>query len=232
MNTTVAEHLLNLVRIPSVSSLSNRSIIDYATAVLHGTQWQTRELTYRDAAGIEKVNLIAAPPGQNLYDATAKLAFVCHTDTVPYSPDWKEAVEPFVADGMLYGCGACDVKGFLACLLTSIGKASSSRTDGLRLILTADEEIGCVGVAHLLASKSIQPKRVVIGEPTSLRPARAGKGYCLAEIAVFGEELNDDRLWRAGEIANHILQELGEFDVEQGLGLCDLSAHIGNHLVA
>jgi acetylornithine deacetylase len=93
-----------------------------------------------------------------------------------------------VADGLLHGCGACDVKGFLACLLTSLTGNTSSYTDGLRLILTADEEIGCVGAAHLLASKLIQPKRVIIGEPTSLRPARAGKGYCLAEITVFGEE--------------------------------------------
>jgi len=186
---TVAEHLSNLIRIPSPSSISNRPIVDYARQVLHQAQWHTREMIYRDPAGIEKVNLIAAPPGQDPYNAAAELALMCHTDTVPYSTDWRRALEPFVADGLLHGCGACDVKGFLACLLTSItGNASSSRTDGLRLILTADEEIGCVGAAHLLASKSIQPKRVIIGEPTSLRPARAGKGYCLAEITIFGEE--------------------------------------------
>jgi acetylornithine deacetylase len=186
---TVAEHLSNLIRIPSPSSVSNRSIIDYAVEVLHQAQWQTREMIYRDVAGIEKVNLIASPPGQNPHDTAVELAFICHTDTVPYSTDWRQALEPFVADGLLHGCGACDVKGFLACLLTSLtGNSSSSYTDGLRLILTADEEIGCVGAAHLLASKLIQPKRVVIGEPTSLRPARAGKGYCLAEITVFGEE--------------------------------------------
>src|ERR1700733_5220442 len=189
---TVAEHLSNLIRIPSPSSISNRPIVDYARQVLHQAQWHTREMIYRDPAGIEKVNLIAAPPGQDPYNAAAELALMCHTDTVPYSTDWRRALEPFVADGLLHGCGACDVKGFLACLLTSItGNASSSRTDGLRLILTADEEIGCVGAAHLLASKSIQPKRVIIGEPTSLRPARAGKGYCLAEIIVLGEEADN-----------------------------------------
>ena len=187
MNTTVVEHLLNLVRIPSVSSMSNRPIIDYVTGVLHQAQWHTRELTYRDAAGIEKVNLIAAPPGQNVGDPTAELAFVCHTDTVPYLPDWKGAVEPFVADGVLYGCGACDVKGFLACLLASIGGTEPAKLmDGLRLVLTADEEVGCVGIKRVLDSGALTPKRAVIGEPTSLRPARAGKGYCLAEITVFG----------------------------------------------
>jgi acetylornithine deacetylase len=185
----VVEHLSNLIRIPSPSFLSNRPIIDYAVQVLQKAHWHSREMIYQDAAGIEKVNLIAAPSGQDLNDPTAELAFMCHTDTVPYSAEWPQALEPFVADGSLHGCGACDVKGFLACLLTSITESdSSSFVDGLRLILTADEEVGCIGAAHLIASDLIKPRRVVIGEPTSLHPARAGKGYCLAEIIVFGAE--------------------------------------------
>jgi acetylornithine deacetylase len=185
----VVEHLSNLIRIPSPSFLSNRPIIDYAAQVLQKAHWHSREIIYQDAAGIEKVNLIAAPLDQDLNDPTAELAFMCHTDTVPYSAEWPQALEPFVADGSLHGCGACDVKGFLACLLASITESDSSNfVDGLRLILTADEEIGCVGAAHLIASGLIKPRRVVIGEPTSLHPARAGKGYCLAEITVFGAE--------------------------------------------
>ncbi|HEX3966944.1 MAG TPA: M20/M25/M40 family metallo-hydrolase [Edaphobacter sp.] len=186
--TTVVEHLSNLIRIPSPSFVSNRAIIDYAVRVLNRAQWQSREIVYRDAAGIEKVNLIAAPSDQSLDDATTELAFMCHTDTVPYSVDWRQALEPCVFDGMLHGSGACDVKGFLACLLTAIEDGASNFVGGLRLILTADEEIGCVGAAHLLSSGLIKPRRVVVGEPTSLRPARAGKGYCLAEITVFGDE--------------------------------------------
>jgi acetylornithine deacetylase len=184
-----AEHLSNLIRIPSPSFLTNRPIVDYALRVLHQAQWRSREMTYKDSAGNEKVNLIAAPLSQDLDDPTVELAFICHTDTVPYSQDWPQALEPFVAEGLLHGCGACDVKGFLACLLTSITENNSTNfVDGLRLILTADEEIGCVGAAHLIASGLVKPKRVVIGEPTSLHPARAGKGYCLAEVTVFGEE--------------------------------------------
>ncbi len=155
---------------------------------MNEAQWTSRELTYNDGAGVEKVNLIAAPPNQSLDDGAIDLAFMCHTDTVPYT-GWPTALEPFIAGGMLHGCGACDVKGFLACLLTAITENSSSDyIDGLRLILTADEEIGCVGAAHLISSGLIKPKRVIVGEPTSLHPARAGKGYCLAEITVFGEE--------------------------------------------
>jgi acetylornithine deacetylase len=189
MKTTVVDHLSNLVRIPSVSSLSNRPIVDYANGVLHAAQWQTRQLSYNDPTGVEKVNLIAAPPGQDPNDSAAELALMCHTDTVPYAPDWEKALEPFVSDGLVYGCGTCDVKGFLACLLTAITEVDSSTVmNGLRLVLTADEEIGCVGAAYLMTSGLIRPRRVVVGEPTSLHPARAGKGYCLAEITVFGQE--------------------------------------------
>jgi acetylornithine deacetylase len=185
----VVEHLSNLIRIPSPSFLSNRPIIDYALRVLHKSKWHTREMVYRDGAGVEKVNLIAGPPGQNLDHPAAELAFFCHTDTVPYAAVWSQALEPVVADGMLHGCGACDVKGFLASLLTSIAESYPSKfIDGLRVVLTADEEIGCVGASHLIASGLITPRRAIIGEPTSLHPARAGKGYCLGEITVFGEE--------------------------------------------
>jgi acetylornithine deacetylase len=208
----VVEHLSNLIRIPSPSFLSNRRVIDYAVKVLRKAQWQSREVIYRDAAGVEKVNLIAAPRRQDLDDITPELALMCHTDTVPYSRDWPLALEPFVSDGLLHGCGACDVKGFLACLLTSIAESdSSSLIDGLRLVLTADEEIGCVGAAHLVTSGLIKPRRVVIGEPTSLHPARAGKGYCLAEVTVFGEEAHSahpqkgkSAIYRAGRLVTAV----------------------------
>lgn len=186
---TVVEHLTDLVRIPSVSRLGNRPVIEYAEHALHLAGWQTKRQTYHDAHGVEKINLIAAPAGQNIHDVDVSLAFFCHTDTVPYALDWREAVNPVVADGRIYGCGSCDVKGFLACLLTAIaGPTPSDFMPGLRLVLTADEEIGCVGASRLIAKGLLKPARAVIGEPTSLRPARAGKGYFLAEAVIAGRE--------------------------------------------
>ena len=213
----VVQHLTNLVSIPSVSSGSNRAVIEYAKEALRESHWQTREIPYVDSAGIEKVNLIAAPPKQNVQDHSVELAFVCHSDTVPYAADWVNATSPFVAGGLLYGCGACDVKGFLACLLSAISRAAlSTFKNGLRLILTADEEIGCIGMNHLLTSRLIRPKRAVVGEPTSLQPARAGKGYCLAEITVFGQEAHSalpqngkSAIYRAAHLIGAI-EELAE----------------------
>ena len=186
---TVVELLSDFIRIPSNSAVSNRPLVDYANGVLRASGWSTRELPYRDSAGLEKVNLIAAPPGQDAAQRDVDLVFMCHTDTVPYAADWPHALDPILKDGNLHGCGACDVKGFLACLLHVIsGTASRKLPDGLRLVLTAEEEIGCIGAAHLKANDVLRPRRIVIGEPTMLHPARAGKGYCLAEVTASGKE--------------------------------------------
>jgi acetylornithine deacetylase len=143
----------------------------------------------RDASGTEKINLIAAPPGQDPTASNVDLAFLCHTDTVPPATDWAAALAPFVREGMLHGCGACDVKGFLACLLTAASEvAAASIKPAVRIVLTADEEIGCLGAHRLVAEGRLRARSLVIGEPTSLHAARAGKGYCLGEVTLFGAE--------------------------------------------
>ena len=186
---SVVELLSEMIRIASNSAVSNRPVVEYAARVLHGVGWSVRELPYKDAAGVEKVNLIAAPPGQDAANPDVDLVFMCHTDTVPYAPDWANALEPVLQDGNLHGCGACDVKGFLACLLVAISQSDPGKLpDGLRLVLTAEEEIGCIGASHLVADGALRPRRMIIGEPTSLRPARAGKGYCVGEVTVWGKE--------------------------------------------
>ena len=104
-------------------------------------------------------------------------------------PTGTDALNPILKDGHLHGCGACDVKAVLACLLAIVSRRASQQwPDGLRLVLTAEEEIGCIGAAHLFTAGALRPRRMVIGEPTQLHPARAGKGYCLAEVTVHGKE--------------------------------------------
>lgn len=182
MELRVEEILLDLVAIPSVSPMSNLPVIEYAEKHLGG--WKLTRYPYRDAAGVEKVNLVAVTkPGR------VELAMVCHTDTVPYDPAWAEAVRPVVRGGKLYGRGSCDVKGFLACVLAALQKADvKALTKPVAVVLTADEEIGCVGAKFLARKKALRAKRMVIGEPTGLRPVCAGKGYALAEIVVKGKE--------------------------------------------
>jgi acetylornithine deacetylase len=179
MAMTAEKILLDLVAIPSVSPMSNVPVIEYAEKHLAG--WKIERYPYRDAAGVEKINLVATTrPG------IAELAFVCHTDTVPYNPEWTEAVQPVIRGGKLYGRGSCDVKGFLACVLAAV--ANLNIVKPLAIVLTADEEVGCVGAKFLARKKVLRARHMLIGEPTGLRPVCAGKGYALAEIVVRGKE--------------------------------------------
>ena len=184
----VVDHLSNLIRIPSVSAISNRPVIEYAAAALTKHGWSTHEISYADESGTEKSNLIVAPPGQPVAQRVVDLAFLCHTDTVPHAKEWAQALQPVLRGGLLHGCGACDVKGFLACLLTAAESQNMQWRNGLRIVLTADEEIGCIGSKLLISTGALRPKRLVVGEPTSLRVARAGKGYRLARVTIFGRE--------------------------------------------
>ena len=184
---SAAEILRELVAIPSVSFMSNRPVIEVAARLLAENGWVSRLLPYQDAKGVEKVNLLARPAGQ-AGGEDIEFAFVCHTDTVPFDlKAWPMATMLTEHDGMLHGCGACDVKGSMAGILFAIAGAGAVSKQ-VALILTADEEVGCVGATKLLALESLHVKSVLVCEPTSLRPAVAGKGYGLAEVRVTGRE--------------------------------------------
>jgi acetylornithine deacetylase len=177
-----------LVGIPSVSSMSNRPVIEWIQRVLEPLGWHHRVFRYEDAAGVEKLNLVVSPQPMGDGRIDAELAIVCHTDTVPFGAEWVEATELREEDGMLHGCGACDVKGFLACVLTAVsGIKTEELNKRLCLVFTSDEEVGCRGARYLLSCDAMRARYAIVGEPTSLAPARAGKGYCLASIKVMGK---------------------------------------------
>jgi len=181
----VKETLARLVSIDSVSARSNAEIIDYLAARCVAAGLAVNRLSYTDEAGIEKTNLVA----QTSTGATVELALVGHSDTVPYDSSWREATTLTEHEGKLYGRGSCDTKAFIAAALTAVENLDlKSLQLPLALIFTADEEIGCLGAKRLAALRPLTARYAIVGEPTSLQPMRAGKGYCLAEITVRGRE--------------------------------------------
>ncbi len=152
-----------------------------------GSAWHQRVLIYHDADGVEKLNLIVSSHPMPDGCVETELAIVCHTDTVLFSDAWLNATVLTERVGMLHGCGACDVKGFLACMVVAASKIEVTKLrHRLCLVFTSDEEIGCRGARFLLGENALRAKYAIVGEPTSLVPARAGKGYCLASILVKG----------------------------------------------
>lgn len=193
----VKETLAELVSIDSVSSRSNAEIVAYLAARCEKAGLKVTSLPYTDDAGVEKLNLVAqtsvcdsdAHQNSKAEVCAIELALVGHTDTVPYDPAWAEATTLTERDGKLYGRGACDTKAFIAAALTAIESFDLKTLQRpLALIFTADEEIGCLGAKRLASLRPLTARYAIVGEPTSLQPMRAGKGYCLAEITVRGRE--------------------------------------------
>jgi acetylornithine deacetylase len=186
---SVEKTLTDLVAIDSVSQRSNREIVDYLTQRCEALGMHVRRQPYTDEFGIEKNNLIALAGADFSNHTIVELALVGHTDTVPYDPAWPEATKLTEQDGKLYGRGACDTKGFIAAALTAVENLDLTNLNKpLALIFTADEELGLFGAKRLAAAKPLQARFAIVGEPTSLQPMRAGKGYCLAEVIVSGRE--------------------------------------------
>ena len=186
--TTVEQTLAELVSIDSVSARSNALIINYLVARVEALGFHVRRFPYTDERGVEKENVVATH-GPNASDNAVELALVGHTDTVPYDAAWTTALQLSEREGKLYGRGACDTKGFIAAALTAIESIKlQALRRSLALVLTADEEVGCLGAKRLADARVLSARYGIVGEPTSLQPMRAGKGYCLAEVFVRGRE--------------------------------------------
>lgn len=185
---SIPETLAQLIAIDSVSARSNKEIVDYLDKRCVKLGFTCQRHTYVDDAAIEKTNLVALSSSVG-EDEWVQLALVGHTDTVPFDPNWTEATTLVERDGNLYGRGSCDTKGFIAAVLTAVERVELRRLkQPLALIFTADEEIGLIGAKRLAQSNPFKVRYSIVGEPTSLQPIRAGKGYALAEVLVRGRE--------------------------------------------
>jgi acetylornithine deacetylase len=166
-----------LVRRASPSYQSNAEVSDYVQETLKRNGFHTERVEYRDAHGVLKVNVLGKKgPG------SGGISFFGHTDTVP-AEGWKfdDPFKPFEKDGKLYGRGACDMKGPVACALAAAeGFEASDLAKPIYIVCTADEEVGYAG-ATVVADKSELFQEVlqsagIICEPTRLKVVYAHKG--------------------------------------------------------
>jgi len=190
MGMTVRQTLAELVAIDSVSARSNTNIAEYLERRCEASGLRVKRFPYTDGAGIEKLNLVAVA-GAEVSDRPpqVELALVGHTDTVPFDSNWTAALDLTEREGKLFGRGACDTKAFIAAALTAVESIDLKKLQRpLALVFTADEEIGLIGAKRLAAERALHASFAIVGEPTSLQPMRAGKGYCLAEVTIKGRE--------------------------------------------
>jgi succinyl-diaminopimelate desuccinylase len=143
-------------------------------------------------AGFAVERVTFSEPGfadvQNLYArigaAPPHFVFAGHTDVVPPGDELKWTHPPFgadIADGVLYGRGAVDMKGAVACAVAAaldhLADKRSMPRGSISFLITGDEEgVAMNGTVKLLqwaASRGERFDHCVLGEPTN--PATLGE---------------------------------------------------------
>ncbi len=119
------------------------------------------------------------------------LIFCGHLDTVPLgTAAWK--CEPFagqVEAGLVYGRGSSDMKAGVAAMVCAAMTYVADRKPkrGLRIVLTAGEETGCIGAAHLRSQTDLGlASGIIIAEPTNNYPALGHKGALFLNCSTEG----------------------------------------------
>jgi putative selenium metabolism hydrolase len=206
LNDTERESLLAflqaLVRTPSLSGQES------AVAAL--IMEEMRRLDY-DEVWMDRAGNVLGRIGEG---TAPLLMFNSHMDTVEVTQPSGWAVNPFealVRDGLLYGLGACDMKGGLAA--TVYGAAAVAR---YRPRLSGSVLVACVGLEEpsegtgtraLFEETGLHPDWVVIAEPSNLQVVRAQRGHVEMTLTVDGKgahssapELGDNAIYTAARL--------------------------------
>lgn len=112
-----------------------------------------------------------------------------HTDTVP-SYNMKNAFQPKLHDGVIYGRGAVDMKGAITAMMIALAaiKRSNIPLQG-QLLFTGviDEEQRCIGAKRIVDQLYPLADYAIVGEPTNLQVMIGHKGMEWIEVTVHGQ---------------------------------------------
>jgi len=180
------ETLDRLVSFNTVSSRSNLELIGYIEdfLVVRGFRVQRIEDPNEPKAGL-LAEIGPAIEGGLLLSA--------HSDVVPVAgQNWTKDPFKLTQEGdRLFGRGTTDMKGFLAEMLALADVVSGQELKApLKLLISYDEEIGCVGITRMrerLRPLLGRPKLAIVGEPTEMQVAIGHKGKRSYRAEIQGE---------------------------------------------
>jgi succinyl-diaminopimelate desuccinylase len=167
----------DLIRCPSVTPAEGGAL-DYLERVLKGVGFAVHRVTFSEPGNADVENLYA-----RIGTAPPHLMFAGHTDVVPPGAETAWTHPPFageIADGRLFGRGAVDMKGAIACFVAAaLDHVAASRgkpKGSISFLITGDEEGDAVnGTIKLLkwaADRGERFDHCLLGEPTN--PAALG----------------------------------------------------------
>ena len=202
----VRDLLAKLISFDTTSRLSNLELIDWVQAQLEPLGAECRRIPNAEGT---KANLwVRIGP-----DTPGGLVLSGHTDVVPIDgQDWQ--TNPFELterDGLLYGRGTSDMKGFIAlCLAFAPQIARLSLSKPVHFAFSYDEEVGCQGAPDMIAAlvaHGAQPDAVWVGEPSLWQVVSGHKGIMVTDVEVYGHEAHSS-LPHLGISANAIAVDL------------------------
>ena len=180
--------LADLIGFATVSSDSNLEMIAYINQRLDQIGARTYLTLNPDG---NKGNLFATlgPPDQD-----GGIILSGHTDVVPVEgQEWHS--DPFTAtlrNRRVYGRGACDMKGFIACALAFAPRLQEiGLKRPIHLAFSYDEEVGCLGAQVMLRelqASGRRPSLCIVGEPTMMKIVEGHKGCCEYTTTFLGLE--------------------------------------------
>jgi succinyl-diaminopimelate desuccinylase len=162
----------DLIRCPSVTPAEGGALA-YLEGRLKGAGFAVHRVTFSEAGAADVENLYA-----RIGTCSPHLMFAGHTDVVPPGDEAAWTHPPFaanVADGMLVGRGAADMKGAIACKLAAVldylGSHGGKPKGSISFLITGDEEgIAVNGSVKLLkwaAARGEKFDHCILGEPTN-----------------------------------------------------------------
>ena len=180
--------LEKLIGFDTTSHRSNVDCVAFIAEYLEGHGITPHIVEGTDDAGTPKSGLYCLV-GPDDKPATLLSA---HTDVVPALEEgWSS--DPFTLredGGRFYGRGSTDMKGFIAISIEAICNISEPLTAPVGLMLSYDEEVGCLGIPWVLQhylQHYPKPKMAIIGEPTNMRIGLAHKGKVVFSLIVTGK---------------------------------------------
>lgn len=193
------KHLLEeakrMIRINSVTTRGNEELANYVATLLQdrGLKTQLQQVTHSlENVSKRQFNVIGIL-GDPLVDKKTRkgLLLNTHLDTVsPGLPEnWTETGgDPFAAtvkDGKIFGLGSADTKLDFLCKLYAIDRCREKKLKmPIYLVGTCGEEMGMFGAKYLIKSLALNPKYVVVGEPSELKVVYAHKSLNIFRVSI------------------------------------------------
>ncbi|WP_048648622.1 succinyl-diaminopimelate desuccinylase [Nitratireductor soli] len=169
--TDPAANLAELIRCPSVTPAEGNAL-SVLQGMLKGLDCTVERPVFSEDGTPDIENLYARLSGDGPH-----LMFAGHTDVVPPGDEAAWTHPPFaaeIADGRIYGRGAVDMKGGIACFVAALARyvEKHGRPKGsVSFLITGDEEgpaiNGTVKLLEWAAGRGESWNAAIVGEPTN-----------------------------------------------------------------